>query len=99
LAEVALPPGATQTNHVGKIYESFTPEQLSAKIVELVKPKGLEWQGEIEIIFQTIEHLHAAVPEHSGDWYFTGNYPTPGGYRVLAQAYLNYYEKSAGRSY
>jgi amidophosphoribosyltransferase len=99
LAEVALPPGATQTNHVRKIYDLFATEQLSAKIVELVTPKGLEWQGEVEILFQTIEALHAAVPDHSGDWYFTGRYPTPGGYRVLAQAYLNYYEKSAGRSY
>jgi len=99
LAEVELPAGATQTNHVRKIYDPFTPEQLSAKIVELVTPPGIEWKGEVEIIFQTIENLHAAVPEHSGDWYFTGKYPTAGGYRVVAQAYLNYYEKSAGRSY
>jgi amidophosphoribosyltransferase len=99
LEEVALPSGATHTNHVRKIYDLFTTDQLSAKIVELVTPKGLEWQGEVEILFQTIEALHAAVPDHSGDWYFTGQYPTPGGYRVLAQAYLNYYEKSAGRSY
>jgi amidophosphoribosyltransferase len=86
-------------NHVRKIYEPFTPEELSAKIVELVRPKGIEWRGEIEIIFQTIEHLHAAVPAHTGDWYFTGKYPTPGGYRVVNQAYVNYYEKAAGRSY
>ncbi len=87
------------TNHVRKIYEPFTPEQISAKIVERVRPKGIEWQGEVEIIFQTIENLHAAVPQHTGDWYFTGKYPTPGGYRVANQAYLNYYEKSEGRSY
>ena len=86
-------------NHVRKIYEPFTPEELSRKIVERVRPKGIEWQGEIEIIFQTIEHLHAAVPQHTGDWYFTGKYPTPGGYRVVNQAYVNYYEKSEGRSY
>ena len=86
-------------NHVRKIYEPFTPEELSAKIVQLVRPKGIEWQGEIEIIYQTIEHLHAAVPAHTGDWYFTGKYPTPGGYRVVNQAYVNYYEKAAGRSY
>jgi len=86
-------------NHVRKIYEPFTPEQISRKIVERVRPKGIEWQGEIEIIFQTIEHLHAAVPGHTGDWYFTGKYPTPGGYRVVNQAYVNYYEKSEGRSY
>ncbi|MEO6876775.1 MAG: amidophosphoribosyltransferase [Opitutaceae bacterium] len=86
-------------NHVWKIYESFTPEEISAKIVDRVRPKGIEWQGEIEIIFQTIEHLHAAVPHHTGDWYFTGKYPTPGGYRVVNQAYVNYFEKSEGRSY
>lgn len=87
------------TNHVRKIYEPFTPEEISAKIVERVRPKGGDWHGEIEIIFQTIEHLHAAVPAHTGDWYFTGKYPTPGGYRVVNQAYLNYFEKSEGRSY
>jgi amidophosphoribosyltransferase len=87
------------TNHVRKIYEPFTPEEISAKIVERVRPKNGEWRGEVEIIFQTIESLHAAVPHHTGDWYFTGKYPTPGGYRVVNQAYVNYYEKNAGRSY
>ena len=86
-------------NHVRKIYEPFTPEEISAKIVERVRPKGIEWKGEIEIIFQTIENLHAAVPGHTGDWYFTGKYPTPGGYRVVNQAFVNYYEKNEGRSY
>ena len=86
-------------NHVRKIYEPFTPEELSQKIVDRVRPKGIEWQGEIEIIFQKIENLHAAVPQHTGDWYFTGKYPTPGGYRVVNQAFVNYYEKSEGRSY
>lgn len=87
------------TNHVRRIYEPFKPEEISAKIVERVRPKGIEWDGEMEIIFQTIENLHAAVPQHRGDWYFTGKYPTPGGYRVVNQAYVNYYEKSEGRSY
>ena len=87
------------TNHVRKIYEPFTAEQISAKIVERVRPKDNAWQGEVEIIFQTVENLHAAVPGHTGDWYFTGKYPTPGGYRVVNQAYLNYYEKNTGRSY
>ena len=87
------------TNHVRKIYEPFTPEEISAKIVERVRPQGIEWQGEIEIIFQSIENLRAAVPEHTGDWYFTGKYPTPGGYRVVNQAFLNYAAKSGGRSY
>jgi len=97
--EVAKPDGAAQTNWVRKIYEPFTPDQISAKIVELVRPKNIEWKGEMEILFQTIENLHIAVPNHTGDWYFTGKYPTPGGYRVVNQAYLNYFEKSEGRSY
>ncbi len=81
------------TNHVRRIYEPFAPEEISRKIVELVRPKQLEWQGEFEIIFQTIENLHVAVPHHRGDWYFTGKYPTPGGYRVVNQAFVNYYDK------
>lgn len=98
-AEVAKPAGGTRTNHVCKIYEPFSAEQLSARIVELVSPKNIEWKGEIEIVFQTVENLHIAVPNHRGDWYFTGNYPTPGGYRVVNQAFINYFEKSEGRSY
>jgi amidophosphoribosyltransferase len=86
-------------NHVRRIYEPFTPEEISRKVVDLVRPKNLEWQGEFEIIFQTVENLHAAVPNHRGDWYFTGKYPTPGGYRVVNQAYLKFYEKQDGRSY
>jgi amidophosphoribosyltransferase len=87
------------TNHVRRIYEPFRPEEISAKIVDLVHPKNLEWKGKVEIIFQTIENLHVAVPNHRGDWYFTGKYPTPGGYRVVNQAFVNYYEKLDGRSY
>jgi amidophosphoribosyltransferase len=86
-------------NHVRRIYEPFTPEEISAKIVERVRPPNMEWKGEIRVIFQTIENLHRAVPNHSGDWYFTGKYPTPGGYRVVNQAYVNYYEKHEGRAY
>lgn len=86
-------------NHVRKLYEPFSPEEISAKIAAHVKPKANGWGGDIEIIFQKIENLHAALPRHSGDWYFTGKYPTPGGYRVVNQAYINYYEKHEGRSY
>ncbi len=90
--------GGTQ-NHVRQIYEPFSPEDISKKIVERVRPQLEHWKGEIEIIFQKIEHLHAAVPNHTGDWYFTGKYPTPGGYRVVNQAFINYYEKNDGRAY
>jgi amidophosphoribosyltransferase len=86
-------------NHVRLVYEPFTAEDISRKIVELVRPKQLDWSGEVELIFQSIESLHAAVPHHTGDWYFTGRYPTPGGYRVVNQAFVNYFEKSGGRSY
>jgi len=98
-AEVTKPLGVPQVNHVCKIYESFSAEQISARVAELVRPKNIEWKGEIQILFQTVENLHIAVPNHTGDWYFTGRYPTPGGYRVVNQAYLNYFEKSEGRSY
>jgi amidophosphoribosyltransferase len=97
--EVAKPAGAPLVNHVRAIYEPFTPEEISAKIVERVRPPGAAGQIGIEIIFQTIENLHAAVPNHPGDWYFTGKYPTPGGYRVVNQAYVNYFEQHQGRSY
>jgi amidophosphoribosyltransferase len=86
-------------NHVRKLYEPFTAEEVSARISKLVRPSGIDWKGEIEIIFQTIENLHAAVPGHTGDWYFTGHYPTPGGFRVVNRAYVNYFEKNEGRSY
>lgn len=86
-------------NHVRKIYAPFTDEELSARITEIVRPKNIDWKGNVEVIFQEIENLHAAVPEHTGDWYFTGKYPTPGGYRVVNQAFVNFYEKGDGRSY
>ncbi len=95
--EVARPLGDSLTNHVKRIYDPFTPEQISARIGEFVRPKNIEWKGEIEVIFQTVENLHAAVPDHSGDWYFTGNYPTTGGSRVVNQAFINYYENAGDR--
>jgi amidophosphoribosyltransferase len=90
LVEAGIPPGPARRPH--RLLETASATKRLEKLFELM-------QGEIEIIFQTIENLHAAVPEHSGDWYFTGKYPTPGGYRVVNQAYLNYFEKSEGRSY
>jgi amidophosphoribosyltransferase len=92
-------PGPDPVNHVRKIYEPFTAEEISRQITQLVSPKANGWRGEIEIIFQSIENLHRALPHHSGDWYFTGKYPTPGGYRVVNQAYVNYFEQAEGRSY
>lgn len=86
-------------NYVQEIYESFTDDEISAKIAELVYPRDVEWNGELQVIYQTVENLQQALPEHKGDWYFTGNYPTPGGYHVVNRAFINYYEKAKGRAY
>ncbi len=86
-------------NYVKLIYEPFTVEEISRKVAEFVYPQNIDWCGSVDIVYQTIEDLHKAVPSCTGDWYFTGNYPTPGGYRVLNRAYMNYYESKEGRSY
>ncbi len=86
-------------NHVKRVYENFTASEISAKVAELVKPDCLNGSTQVKVVYQSIENLHVALPDHSGDWYFTGDYPTPGGYRVVHKAFLNYYEKKEGRSY
>ena len=91
--------GSGETNHVKRIYAHFTDEEVSAKIGELVYPDDLDFEVDVEIIYQTIENLRKVLPGHSGDWYFTGDYPTPGGYRVAHKAFVNFYEKKEGRSY
>jgi amidophosphoribosyltransferase len=83
-------------NHVKKIYDQFTEAELSAKIAQLVTPAGLDVP--VEVLFQTIDNLHLATAHH-GDWYFSGNYPTPGGNRVVNRAFINYIEKNNQRSY
>ena len=70
-------------NHVKKVYENFTAAEISVKIAELVCPDNGNGKVPVEIVYQSIENLHDALPDHSGDWYFTGDYPTPGGYRVV----------------
>jgi amidophosphoribosyltransferase len=92
-------PPAKPVNHVKRVYENFTVEQISEKVAELVAPEALKNLTRVEIIYQSVENLHEALPDHSGDWYFTGNYPTPGGYRVAHKAFLNFYENKNGRSY
>jgi amidophosphoribosyltransferase len=90
-------PKEEQVNVVRDIYEPFTPEEISAKISELLTPKNMN--AEVEIIYQTIEDLHRAVPNDKGDWYFTGHYPTPGGTRVANQSFVNYIEGKNVRAY
>lgn len=92
-------PPSKPVNHVKKVYENFTADQISQRVAELVAPEALKEITEVEIIYQSVENLHEALPDHSGDWYFTGDYPTPGGYRVAHKAFINFYENKNGRSY
>ena len=79
-------------NHVQEIYAPFTVEQINAKIVEMLRPEGM--QAPVELVFQSIEGLHTACPNHPGDWYFTGRYPTPGGVRLCNEAFIAYVDRS-----
>jgi len=92
-------PDDQQANHVRRVYEQFSEQRIADKIAELVRPEGNGWDGEIEVIFLPVEKMRAAIPVHNGDWYFTGDYPTPGGRAVLNRAYINFFEDRAGRSY
>mmetsp|Transcript_56347 Transcript_56347/g.159937 ORF Transcript_56347/g.159937 Transcript_56347/m.159937 type:complete len:1764 (-) Transcript_56347:90-5381(-) len=97
-AVLAQPLGSGEfVNHVKRIYEAFTPEEISAKIVEQVTPPGCK--AEVEVLFNTVEALHQAMPEHKGDWYFTGNYPTNGGTKVCCRAFVLWMEGSSARCY
>jgi amidophosphoribosyltransferase len=84
-------------NHVKEIYRPFKAEEISAKIAEMLKTVDIK--AEVEVIYQSIEGLHKACPDNLGDWYFTGNYPTPGGMRVVNQAFINFYEGNDKRAY
>ena len=84
-------------NYVQDIYKPFTAEQISKKISELLTPEGTN--AEVEIIYQSISDLHISCPDHQGDWYFTGNYPTPGGNKVVNKAFMNYIEGKNSRAY
>ena len=84
-------------NIVKQIYEPYSDEQISSKISLILKEKDIN--ADVEVIYQSIENLHRACPGNLGDWYFSGNYPTPGGNRVVNQAYINYYEGSSKRAY
>ena len=78
-------------NHVRNIYAPFSVDEINRKIVEMLRPQGM--QAEVELVFQSIEGLHHACPDHPGDWYFTGHYPTPGGMRLCNEAFVDYVDK------
>ncbi|WNM19538.1 amidophosphoribosyltransferase [Flavobacterium capsici] len=85
------------TNHVTAIYEPFTYQQISDKIAEMLHSDDI--RAEVKIIFQSVENLHVACPKNLGDWYFTGDYPTPGGNRVVNKSFINFYEGKNDRAY
>ena len=95
-AQVNLPKEEIR-NYVKEVYAPFTAQQISDKISELLRPEGIN--AEVQIIYQTIEGLHKAIPNHKGDWYFTGDYPTPGGNKVVNKAFINYVEGNNERAY
>jgi len=95
-AQVNLPKEEIR-NYVKEIYAPFTAEEISAKISQLLRPK--EVKAEVQVIYQTIEGLHKAIPNHKGDWYFTGDYPTPGGNKVVNKSFINYIEGNNERAY
>lgn len=96
LDQVSLPKEQIVNQVVG-LYDHFTTEEISKKIAEIVKPPEIDIP--VDVIYQTIEGLHQACPEHTGDWYFSGDYPTPGGNRVVNRAFINYMEKKNVRAY
>ena len=77
-------------NYVKEIYAPFTDEEISEKMVELLKPATVK--ADVQIVYQTLDGLHEACPEHAGDWYFSGDYPTPGGVKLVNQAFIDYVE-------
>ena len=95
-AQIDLPKEEMK-NYVKEIYSPFSPEQISSKISEILTPK--EVNAEVEIIYQSIEDLHISCPNHTGDWYFTGDYPTPGGNKVVTKAFINFIEGNKSRAY
>ena len=84
-------------NYVKALYAPFSPEEISDKIADIIRPKDLK--AEVGVIYQTVENLHRACPNHTGDWYFTGNYPTRGGNRIVNKAFLNFMEGRGVRAY
>ena len=87
----------TPENHVNLLYDLYTDEEISGKIGDIVRPE--KFNSGLEIVYQTVTNLHKAIPNHSGDWYFTGNFPTIGGNRVVNKAFINFMEGNLVRAY
>ncbi len=87
--------GEEVENVVKAIYKPFTAEEISDKIVDILKPEGV--RAKVEIVYQSLEGLHEAIPNHPGDWYFSGDYPTPGGAHLVNEAFINYMEEDLGK--
>ncbi|MSR29080.1 MAG: amidophosphoribosyltransferase [Phycisphaerales bacterium] len=98
LGQESLPPESMK-NHVRLIYDQFSQDELSNEIARLIAPPVDQWTGTVEVIYQTVDGLRRAMPDHTGDWYFTGDYPTPGGLRVLNRAFLNWCRRNDSRAY
>jgi amidophosphoribosyltransferase len=92
-------PDGQLVNHVRRLYDPFSDADLGAKVAELVRPADVPWQGRLDVVYQSLEGLRAAMPQFTGDWYFSGDYPTPGGLRVLNRSYLNWREGVDARAY
>jgi len=90
-------PKEEMVNFVKEIYKQFTDEDISLKMAQMLKPDDCE--AEVELVFQSVDNLHKACPDHTGDWYFTGDYPTPGGNKVVNTSFIQYYEGKEGRAY
>ena len=84
-------------NYVKAIYEPFTDQEISDRIAQIITPK--EIKADVKVIYQTLDNLHKACPDHQGDWYFSGNYPTPGGNKVVNRAFANWMEGKNTRGY
>jgi amidophosphoribosyltransferase len=84
-------------NFVKELFEPFTDEDISRKIAEIIRPEDIK--ADVAVVYQTVENLHQACPKDLGDWYFTGNYPTPGGNKVVNRAFINFMEGKLVRAY
>jgi amidophosphoribosyltransferase len=91
-----------QENYVKALFAPFTHDEISRKVADIITPRrndAVDLNAEVAVIYQTVENLHLACPNHSGDWYFTGNYPTPGGNKVVNKAFVNFMEGKVVRAY